>query len=234
MLKELEQLLVLQDRDKKLRALRQELKIAPLERKQFEEKLAATQARLDAAKLKSKEIEVQRKGLENEEQSKRDQVAKYQTQKFQTRKNEEFQAISTAIQHLEDEVRKLEDRELDLMQSSEELKPQIAEADQAAQAMRALVARQIADLEAKVAAVGEQIKKLEGERTALAAAVEEDLLDSYERLFTTKGEAVVALERDVCTGCHMKVTASTAQRTKASREVVNCEQCGRLLYYSEV
>jgi predicted nucleic acid-binding Zn-ribbon protein len=231
MLKELEQLLVLQDRDKKLRALRLELKHAPLERKQLEEKLTGAQARLDAVKLKSKEVEVQRKGLENDAQAKRTQISKYQLQKFETRKNEEFQAINTAIQHLETEVQKLEDRELELMEETESLKPQIAEAEKANTDTKALVARQVADLEGKVATVNEQINKLEAERAQFATNVEEDLLDNYERLFKTKGEAVVALEHDVCTGCHMKVTASTANRTKGRREIVNCEQCGRLLYY---
>ena len=36
MLPEIEQLLVLQDRDQKIRTLRQELKIVPLERKELE------------------------------------------------------------------------------------------------------------------------------------------------------------------------------------------------------
>jgi predicted nucleic acid-binding Zn-ribbon protein len=233
MLKELEQLLVLQDRDKKLRALRQELKVAPLERKQLDDKLAAAQARLDAAKLRSKEIEVHRKGLENDAQSKRDQIAKYQVQKFQTRKNEEFQAISTAIQHLEDDVRKIEDSELGLMEETEALKPQIASAEADNQGVKTQVAGQVKDLDAKTAAVNESIRKLEAERAALVEGVEEDLLTQYERLFKTKGVGVVALEHDVCTGCHMKVTASTSQRTKTRREIVTCEQCGRILYWSE-
>jgi predicted nucleic acid-binding Zn-ribbon protein len=232
MLKELEQLLVLQDRDKKLRALRQELKHAPLERQQLDEKLAAAQVRLDALRQKSKEVEVQRKSLEIEAQSKRDQIAKYQVQKFQTRKNEEFAAISTAIQHLEDDVRKIEDRELELMETTETLKPEIAAADQANQATKAQVAGQLKDLEVKTTSISEQIKKLEAERATFSQDVEEDLLDQYERLFKTKGEAVVALEHDVCTGCHMKVTASTSARTRGRKEVVHCEQCGRLLYYN--
>lgn len=233
MLKELEQLLVLQDRDKKLRALRQELKVAPLERKQFDARLATAQGALDAAKLKSKEVEVQRKNLENEAEGKRGQIAKYQVQKFETRKNDEFQAISTAIQHLEAEVQKIEDRELELMEQNEALKPQIADADKENQAVKAQVAKLVSDLDAKTAAVSESIKKLEEERAKLAADVDEDLLDQYERLFKTKGEAVVALERENCSGCHMKVTASTAARTKGGKEVVNCEQCGRILYWSE-
>jgi hypothetical protein len=76
-----------------------------------------------------------------------------------------------------------------------------------------------------------QLAEHQAERDRLAAVVEEDLLDRYTRLFTTKGAGVVALENDICTGCHMKVTTSTAVKTKGGREIVECEQCGRILYW---
>ena len=44
MLPEIEKLLVLQDRDRKIRTLKQELKMAPLERKELDEKLAAARS----------------------------------------------------------------------------------------------------------------------------------------------------------------------------------------------
>ena len=134
----------------------------------------------------------------------------------------------------EDDVRKIEDRELELMEASEGLKPQIAEAEKENQAVKAQVAQQIADLDAKSAAISENVKKIEAERATIAGGVEEDLLDLYDRLFKTKGEAVVALEHDVCTGCHMKVTASTSARARAGKEVVNCEQCSRILYWTDL
>ncbi len=233
MLKEIEDLLVLQDRDRKIRALRNELRTAPLERKQLDEKLAVSQAGLERVKGKSRELEVERKRLELEVQGKREHIAKYQTQKFQTRKNEEFQAMTTAIEHLELDIKKLEDRELELMESTEQLRPEIAEADQAAQATKSLVARQHTDLGEKVAAVEKQISGLEKERAEVAARIDDDLRDIYERLFTSKGEAVVALEHEVCTGCHMKVTASTNARARGGREIVQCEQCNRILYFGD-
>lgn len=233
MLKEIAQLLVLQDRDRKIRALKQELKHAPLEHKQLEEKRAATQAALDAVKQKAKLLEVERKKLEVEADSRRDQIRKYETQKSQTRKNEEYQALNTAIQHAEDDIRKIEDRELELMDSAEQLKPQIAEAERTALATKESVTRQIADLEAKTKAVAAQIGQVEAERAKSAEGLDEDLLDTYQRLFTTKGEAVVPLDHEVCAGCHMKVTASTNARARAERELVQCEQCGRILYWHE-
>ncbi len=233
MLKEIEQLLVLQDRDRKLRALRQELKHAPLARRQLDEKLAAAQTALEAVKVKAREIEVERKKLEDEAHSKRDHIAKYQVQKFQTRKNEEFQAMTTAVSHLEAEIRKIEDRELELMEAAEELKPRIAEADKAAAATKTQVATQHADLAAKIETVGGQIGKVESERAAMTAGVEEELLETYQRLFANKGDAVVPLEHEVCTGCHMQVTAATKAAVRGGRGIVHCEQCGRILYRGE-
>ena len=125
------------------------------------------QAKLDVLKGQARDLEIERKKIENEVLSKREQIAKYQTQKFQTRKNEEFQAMTTAIEHLEADIRKLEDRELELMEGAETLKPQIAAEDKATQATKALVASQHIDLDRKTAALEQQVKEVEAERTRL-------------------------------------------------------------------
>jgi hypothetical protein len=233
MLPEIEKLLVLQDRDRKIRALKQELKLAPLERKDFEDKQVDAVKKLEAVKLKAKEIEVERKKLENEVQSKRDTIAKFQTQKFQTRKNEEFQALNNEIKRYEGEIQTIEDRELELMESGDKMKAQIAETDKETQAVKAQVDRQLANITSKIDAVSVQLKEIEAERAKLAEDIDEDLLDTYNRLFANKNEAVVALEHGVCTGCHMSVTTQTVVRVKGNREIVHCEQCGRILYPGE-
>jgi hypothetical protein len=233
MLPVVEQLLVIQDRDKKIRALKQELKFAPQQRKELDDKLSGTTKHYEAAKLRGKEIEVERQKLEVEAQARRDQIAKLQTQKFQTRKNEEFAAFNSEIARFEDDVRKIEDRELELMEAAEKAKVLTAEAEVQAIATKAQVERQIADLDAKVQAVEAQLADVESDRTKLAAAIDEDLFDTYNRLFKNKGEAVVALEHEVCTGCHMKVVPQTTANVRARKEVTHCEQCGRILYAVE-
>jgi uncharacterized protein len=230
MLPEIEKLLVLQDRDRKIRTLKQELKLGPLERSELDAKLAVALKQLDDVRQKSREIEVERKKLENEAQAKRDSIAKFQTQKFQTRKNEEFQALNNEITRFEGEVQTIEDRELDLMESAEKTKLMVSETDRKTQATKAQVERQVADLASKTESVTAHLKKLEAERSQFAVEIDEDLLDTYNRLCTNKTEAVVPLEHDVCMGCHMKVTSQTAVRVRGRREIVHCEQCGRILY----
>ena len=233
MLPEIEKLLVLQDRDRKIRTLKNELKVAPLERVESEERLAAALKQLDAVKLKAKEIEVERKKLEIEAQSKRDSIAKFQTQKFQTRKNEEFQAFNNEITRYEGEIRTVEDRELELMDDAEKMKATVTATDQQTKATKAQVERQLADITAKIDAVATQLTELETERASLAVGLDEDLLDTFDRLFAGKGEAVVPLEHETCMGCHMKVTTQTVVKVKGQREIVHCEQCGRILYRGE-
>jgi predicted nucleic acid-binding Zn-ribbon protein len=233
MLPEIERLLVLQDRDRKIRTLKLEQKAAPLERKDLDSKLTSANAALEAAKLKSKENEVERKKLEMDAQTRRDQIARFQTQKFQTRKNEEFQAFNNEITRFEGEVREIEDKELELMENAEKLKAVVAEAEKTAQATRAQVQRQLEDLDAKAKALQGQLEEIEKDRNAIAQDIDEDLIDTYQRLFTNKNEAVVPLEHDVCTGCHMKVIAQTAVSVKGGRSIVHCENCGRILYPGE-
>ncbi len=234
MLQQIEQLLILQDRDRKIRTLKTQLKLAPTERKDIDAKIAAAQHQLDAAKLKGKEIEVERKKLENEVQGRRDQIAKYQTQKFQTRKNEEFQALSNEIKRFEDEIQNTEDKELELMDAAEKMKAKIEEAEKENTAVKAQTAGQLTDLDAKLTAIRASLAELETDRAGLAAKVDEDELDTYDRLFQSKGDnAIVALEHEVCMGCHMKLTTQTAVRVKAGRELVHCEQCSRILYWAE-
>jgi predicted nucleic acid-binding Zn-ribbon protein len=234
MLQEIEQLLVLQDRDRRIRLLKTELKNAPLEKKELEAKLNAAKTGADTAKQKMRDLEVEKKRLEVEAQGKRDSIGKFKTQQMQTRKNEEYQALANEITHFNKEIQKIEDRELEVMEGMEQQKPVVAEAEAHAMEAQKRVATQISDLEVKVKAVQENLAKLESDRAVLAKEVDEDLLEVYNRLFTSKGgDAVVPLEHEVCMGCHMKLTTQTFVRVKAGRQITHCEQCGRILYFSE-
>jgi uncharacterized protein len=231
---ELEQLLVLQDRQQKIRQIQTEIRTLPLERAHLESQLAANAAGVEALKHKGRQLEVERKKLELDVGTRSESIARLKTQQYQTRKNDEFQAIGHEIERYENEIRKLEDQELELMIEADKLKAEIEAADKTARATTESISRQLTDLETKTKALETQQRDLEKEREALAAEIDADLLDQFERLFNSKGDAaVVAVEHGVCTGCHMKVTTATASRVKAGKEIVSCENCGRILYLGQ-
>jgi hypothetical protein len=228
---ELEQLLILQDRQQKIRQIQAEIKMLPLERDHLKSQRAASAAGVEALKQKARQVEVERKKFELDVGTRSQSIARLKTQQYQTRKNDEFQALGHEIERYENEIGKLEDQELELMIEADKLKGEFETAEKTARATQDAVSRQLADLESKSEALETQQQELEKEREALAAGIDADLLDQFERLFNSKGDAaVVAVEHGVCTGCHMKVTTATAARVKAGKEIVSCEQCGRILY----
>ena len=228
---ELEQLLILQDREQKIRQIQIEIETVPLRRKSLEAQLAESKASVETLRQRVRQAEVDRKKLELDVGIRAESVSRLKTQQYQTRKNDEFQAIGHEIERYENEIRKIEDDELELMVLADKIKADLAAEETKAAATRDSIARQTADLDEKSKALESQLQGLTTERSNLATKIDEDLLAGFERLFKSKGDAaVVAIEHGVCTGCHMKVTTATAAGVKAGKEIVNCENCGRILY----
>jgi predicted nucleic acid-binding Zn-ribbon protein len=228
---ELEQLLILQDREQRIRQIRTEIETVPLRRKSLEAQSTASKASVEALKQQARHVEMERKKLELDVGTRTETIARLKTQQYQTRKNDEFQAIGHEIERYENEIRKIEDDELELMVQADKVKLDLTEEEKKAAAIKESIARQTTDLDEKSKALESQLEGLTKERAELAGKIDEDLLARFERLFKSKGDAaVVAVEHGVCTGCHMKVTIATASRVKAGKEIISCDNCGRILY----
>src|SRR5204862_6614138 len=157
-------------------------------------------------KQKGRQVEVERKKLELDVGTRTESIARLKTQQYQTRKNDEFQAISHEIERYENEVRKLEDEELELMIEADKLKGELEAADKSARATKDSISRQLADLETTSKALETQEVELANEREALASKIDADVLYQFERLLNSKRHAaIVGLEHGVCTGRQMNV-----------------------------
>src|SRR3954464_12865112 len=128
MLETIEKLLILQDRDRKILKVRDELARIPSERNELQAKLASAQGHLETAKLKVKQIESDRKKLELDVDAKKQQIEKYSLQQFQTKKNEEYRALASEIDGCRQVIFKLEDQQLDLMEQADAAQKQVAAA----------------------------------------------------------------------------------------------------------
>ena len=211
-----------------------ELETVPLEGERINQLLAAKQSGFEQLKHRSRELEVQRKSLELDAQSRRDSIAKYKTQQFQTRKNEEFQAIGHEIQRFEKEIQKIEDSEIEIMELSERTQREVAHLEQDLAAAKRQSEQQQADLKRKQSILEERLLEAQEEREQLTQGLDPNLLFHYTRLFVTKGgNAVVPVEHEFCMGCHMKNTSALVHRAKLGVDIVHCEQCGRILFFAQ-
>jgi hypothetical protein len=229
----IEKLLILQDRDRKISRVTQELAHIGPEREGLKKKAAATQSSLEAAKLRVKQIESERKQRDLEIETKKAQIDKYLNQQLQTRKNEEYKALAHEIEMAKEVIFKIEDAEIVLMEQAEVAQKDVARATAEAAAAKKLVEDQIGLLNAREENLKTELTELTGGRAALAGAVDDSTRNRYERLFKSKGEnVVVGIEHSSCGGCHMKLTTQIVTSCRAQTEIVACPNCGRILYFT--
>jgi predicted nucleic acid-binding Zn-ribbon protein len=229
----IEKLLILQDRDRKIRRGQGELANIEPERQALKAKASSTQTALDSAKLRVKQIESDRKRLELDVEAKKSQIEKYANQQLQTRKNEEYRALAHEIETCKADINRIEDQEIALMEQAEQAQKDVAHASREADAAKKLVDDQIGQLGEREQNLRKELAELESNREQLAAAVDEVARARYDRLLKHKGEhVIVGVEHGVCGGCHMKLPAQILVMCQQHQELVSCTNCGRILYYT--
>ena len=233
MLDTIEKLLVLQDRDRKIHRVQEELAHISPERETLNAKAATTQIQLEAAKTRVKQIESERKRLEIEVDSKKSQIEKYANQQLQTRKNEEYRALAHEIEHCKAEITKIEDHEIELMEKAEAAQKEVLRAMADASAAKSQVEKEVTELNLREGNLKKDLAEFQQGRTELATAVDETARVRYERLLKSKGDNVImGINHGVCGGCHMKLPAQILVDCKSQRDIVSCSNCGRILYYT--
>ena len=233
MLEVIEKLLILQDRDRKILRTQTELSGVAPQRQAALNKTSSSQAALDAAKLKAKHIESDRKKLELDVDAHKQRINKYASQQLLTKKNEEYRALAHEIEMAKEAIAKLEDQELELMIQADGAKQEIDAANKIA-----ATAKKDADAASGVLAEREtnlqkQLAEFQANRNELAAGVGENALRRYERLLKQRGEnIIVGVEHSVCGGCHMKLPTQVLIACQAQADLNPCPHCGRILYFT--
>jgi predicted nucleic acid-binding Zn-ribbon protein len=233
MLDVIEKLLILQDRDRKISKLKEELAHIPVERSQLQGKLSAAQAALESARTKVKQLESDRKRLELEVDAKKQLIERYSLQQFQTKKNEEYRALAHEIETCKSAIMGLDDQQLEIMEQADAAQKEIASSTQLANESKKVLDARLLDLASREQNLQQELKELEANRSELASAVDETTRSRYDRLFRNKGHnVVVGIQHGVCGGCHMQLQRQVLVSCKQEQDLVNCPNCGRILYYT--
>lgn len=233
MLEVIEKLLILQDRDRKILRTKDELAHIEPERQEFKRKLDSTQTKLEAAKLRVKQIESERKKLELDVDAKNQQIDRYSTQQLQTKKNEEYKALAHEIEMAKEVIFKLENQQLDLMEQGETAQKEVNTQQGLANEARKLVEGKLTELGTREQVLKKELAELEANRTTVAGAVDDSTRTRYERLLKTKGSnVIVGVNHHSCGGCHMQLSRATVVACQADQEIVTCTSCGRILYFT--
>lgn len=226
----LEALLALQEKDRKIAKLQREVRDIPARKADIEKQLEGARTRLEASREELKKLTADLKQLEIEVESRREKITKYKQQQMDAKTNEQYRALLNEVAAEEREISALEDREMVLMEQAEAAKKMIAEREAELKEEEGGVADEQEMLQERLQEVHDDIQTLTADRQRMAVSINPSLLSKYERLFANKGDfAVVQVEGNHCSGCHMKLPPQVINDAINPAKLVICNFCGRML-----
>jgi uncharacterized protein len=234
----------LQEIDNSLRGLQREIAALPKHITEIEKKLVSHERKLEADRAALSANQKERKKCEGDIQAQDQKISKLKDQMLQAKTNDQYRAFQSEIDFCQNEIRKAEDRILELMNESEPLDKNVKAAESALKAEKAEVEAEKAQARERTAVDQKAAQELNVERASLVARMTPSVYKNYERIRKGRGGIAIAEAVDAepvssgprahprCAACNMVVRLQLFQDLKKGDQIMVCESCQRLLYYN--
>lgn len=231
MLPEIENLLKLQDADKEIRRLQDEVAELPKRVASIEAKLAGTKAQLEKAQTAVKADEAARRKYESNITELRTKISKYRDQSLDVKTNEQYKALLHEIQFAEKEISGNEDKILELMVNADARDKEVKAAQAELKAETAEIEREKEQARQRTAEDEALLAEWRGKRDQLRAGISENLLRHYERVSKFRGSGIAEVRNHKCMGCQVMLRPQTYNEVRSGKETVFCDSCQRILFF---
>jgi uncharacterized protein len=233
MLPDLKLVIHLQEVDDRLAELGREIAHLPKHVAEIEKKLGSHERKLDADRAALAANQKERRTCEGDIQVQEQKISKLKGQLLEAKTNEQYRAFQNEIDFCQAEIRKLEDRILELMGESELLEKNVKAAEVALKAEKIQVEAEKERARERTAADRKLAGDFEKERAEMVAGVTPAVYQRYEHVRKTRrGVAVAEVNEGRCSACNLTLRPQFFQDLKRGEEVMSCEICQRILYFN--
>jgi len=229
---EIEKLIKLQEMDIEIHTCLETVNNFPEKKKKFGESVESALEDVNLIKKEQKKLQVEKKEMELELQAIEEEIKKLQKRMDEVKTNKEYNSLLAEIDMLKGKKTNMEDALLSLMEKDEDITRQLASHSRKSEQLKA-------EIESKIQEEGKEIEIMQAglqarsaEREKLASGIDRNLYRIYEKIRKGKkdGIAVCKLEGESCSCCSVFVPTYIVEKVKSKKEIVNCENCSRILY----
>jgi predicted nucleic acid-binding Zn-ribbon protein len=232
MLPDIENLLRLQDADKEIRRLQDEIAEFPKRVAVIEQKLAGTKAQLDKAQATIKADEAARRKYDTSINDLRGKISKYRDQSLDVKTNEQYKALLHEIQFAEKEIAANEDKILELMVNADTRDKEVKAAQAELKAETAEIEKEKEQARQRTAEDEKLLTEWHAKRDQMRSGVNPDLLRHYERVSKFRGSGISEVRDHKCTACQVILRPQTYNEVRSGQQTVVCDSCQRILYFN--
>jgi hypothetical protein len=223
----------LQEIDNRLAELAREITALPKHIAEIEKKLVSHERKLDADRAALTANQKERKNSEGDIQTQEQKISKLKDQMLQAKTNDQYRAFQNEIDFCQKEIRRLEDRILELMGESEPLDKNVKAAEVALKTEKIQVEAEKQQTRDQTVVTEKASAELQQERSEIASQISTNTMKLYERVRKgRRGIAVAEVVDGRCSECHMSIRPQFFQDLRRGEQIMSCESCQRILFYN--
>ena len=221
----------LQSLDQKIAALEKEVAALPKHIATIEKALESHNRKLEADRAALAANQKDRKKLEGDIVVHQQKISKLKEQMLGAKTNEQYKAFQHEIEYIEKEIRKAEDRILELMTESEPLDANVKKAEVALKQEKVVVEEEKGRARRRTAEDQGFLETHRTQRAEVVAKLPKATVTIYDRVrLKGGGVAIAEVVNSRCQACQITIRPQYLQDLRKGTELMRCEQCGRFLY----
>ena len=232
----LQQLLKLQEVDKKLFSLEEAKEKYPAEIDLRRSKIAEARSVLSDLEAQSAELAKQQRHCEREIESSKATLREREERFSVVTTNKEYDSLQLEIEICKKTIAEHETQLLKALEGQERIQGQIDEEQEAFEEVRAVEQERIDELEGMLGTMQEQIDEVKKSREVVAKSIKDidvQLLQTYERKKGRHGIRVAAVHKHACGACYYQMPAQMLNEVRVGDRVISCESCGTIMVWDE-
>ena len=228
---DLEKLIALSKADEAMARLNAEIAELPKRVAVIEQKLARTKVEVEAAKKAIADDLAEKRKQESAIQDLQGKVSKYRDQQLAVKTNDQYRALTAEIQFADQEVRKNEDRILELMVDAEEREKALRAAEAELKAEMAEIEKEKIAARERTAVDQAELAEWKTKREQLRTGVDDSFLAHYDRVLQKRRNPLATVRDQICQACNVMLRPQTYNELRSGEKLITCDSCGRILYY---
>lgn len=234
MIIELQNLIILQSVDDKIKVLEAQLNEIPEEITALEEQKQAKQKEVENNKEAIEEQRKIQRKLEANLEDNEERLMKLNVQLNQLKSNNEYRNMLKQIDSIKEQNSEIESAILETFEEIDSRKIDLKKFRQEVDEFCKKVDETISHKKMLQKEKQEELDELRFECKSIRQDLSEELLNRYDKLINQKKTPpVVPIEGEICGGCYLTIRPAVLIDIKKNDAINYCEKCFRFLYFQE-
>ncbi|MFC2158708.1 zinc ribbon domain-containing protein [Acidobacteriota bacterium] len=226
-----DRLIKLQNLDRQIQKASLFLQDIPSKIVSIDQKIKESERIVEEARENLSQNQKKRREVEGHVQDLKERLNKYKSQLSNVRTNLEYSSLLKEIDSVEKKIEVSEEEIISEMLTADDLEGEIHKAQQSAEIAKDTLSKEKDQISSEQKKEETEKNKLEKEKEELIPLIPAAQVKLYAKLANKlDGIGMSPVTEEFCSLCFMRVRPQVLNELREEKEVILCENCGRILY----